>query len=369
MAALGNPWPGAVAVSGGGDSVALMHLLADWARARNLHAPKVLTVDHGLTSGSKKRASEVKAQATRLGLSCEILSWKGSKPRSDVEAAAREARYRLMGEWCRANGIAFLYVAHSQDDQAETFLLRLARGSGLDGLSAMRSVAPFPLENFSGLSLVRPLLDMTRDELRRFLAARAVKWHEDPMNTDPRYARVRFRLIRPVLEEAGLSAARIAAAARHLRRARGPPGRYPNPDRRPGSRRRAEGTWPARPGRTSQTGRRTGLSPPVRATGNAVRFPFKPPFRRPNAPWLPSWGRAQKACDLRFRHVFAGKGAGPGQTLVTIGTFCRVNGRSRSTNSFNVILQPRLPGVIKFLNISASGNGSGEFLFTRHALK
>jgi tRNA(Ile)-lysidine synthase len=220
MAALGNPWPGAVAVSGGGDSVALMHLLADWARARNLDAPKVLTVDHGLTSGSKKRASEVKAQATRLGLSCEILSWKGSKPRSDVEAAAREARYRLMGEWCRANGIAFLYVAHSQDDQAETFLLRLARGSGLDGLSAMRSVAPFPLENFSGLSLVRPLLDMTRDELRRFLAARAVKWHEDPMNTDPRYARVRFRLIRPVLEEAGLSAARIAAAARHLGRAR-----------------------------------------------------------------------------------------------------------------------------------------------------
>jgi tRNA(Ile)-lysidine synthase len=220
MAALGNPWPGAVAVSGGGDSVALMHLLADWARARNLDAPKILTVDHGLTAGSKKRASEVKAQAGKLGLPCEILSWKGSKPSSDVEAAAREARYRLMGEWCRANDIAFLYVAHSQDDQAETFLLRLARGSGLDGLSAMRSVAPFPLENFSGLSLVRPLLDMTRDELRRFLEARAVEWHEDPMNADPRYARVRFRLIRPVLEEAGLTAARIAAAARHLARAR-----------------------------------------------------------------------------------------------------------------------------------------------------
>ena len=220
MAGLGNLWPGAVAVSGGGDSVALMHLLADWARARKLASPKILTVDHGLTAGSKTRASDVKAQAKKLGLACEILSWKAGKPKSGIEAAARAARYRLMGEWCRANGISHLYVAHSQDDQAETFLLRLARGSGLDGLCAMRAVAPFPLENFSGLSLVRPLLDMTREELRRFLKARAIAWHEDPMNADPRFARVRFRAIRRELEEAGLTTARIAAAARHLARAR-----------------------------------------------------------------------------------------------------------------------------------------------------
>jgi len=220
MAALGNLWPGAVAVSGGGDSVALMHLLADWARARKLAAPKILTVDHGLAAGSRKRASDVKAQARKLGLDCEVLSWKTSKPKSDIEARAREARYRLMGEWCRANGVAFLYVAHSQDDQAETFLLRLARGSGLDGLSAMRDIAPFPLESFSGLSLVRPLLSTARDDLRRFLQARAIEWHEDPMNADPRFARVRFRVIRSELEKAGLTAARIAAAARHLARAR-----------------------------------------------------------------------------------------------------------------------------------------------------
>lgn len=220
MAALGNLWPGAVAVSGGGDSIALMHLLADWARARKLDAPKILTVDHGLTTGSKKRASDVKAQAKKLNLACETLVWKGNKPKSDLEAAAREARYRLMGEWCRANAISFLYVAHSQDDQAETFLLRLARGSGLDGLSAMRDVAPFPLERFSDLSLVRPLLGTTRDGLRGFLKARAIEWHEDPMNADPRFARVRFRVIRSALEEAGLTTARIAAAARHLARAR-----------------------------------------------------------------------------------------------------------------------------------------------------
>jgi tRNA(Ile)-lysidine synthase len=220
MAALGNRWPGAVAVSGGGDSLALMHLLADWARARKLKGPNVLTVDHGLVPDSGKCANAVKAHAGSLGLDCQILVWKGNKPKSDIEAAARDARYRLMGEWCRCNAIADIYVAHTQDDQAETFLLRLARGSGLDGLSAMRAIAPVPVGEFSDLSLVRPLLEMTGSELRGFLATRGIKWHEDPMNADPRFARVRLRKIRAVLEEAGLTAGRIAAGARHLARAR-----------------------------------------------------------------------------------------------------------------------------------------------------
>jgi len=220
MSALGTLWPGAVAVSGGGDSLALMHLLADWAAAGKRATPKILTVDHGLTAGSNKRANEVKAQAKKLGLACDVLVWKGAKPKSDIEAAAREARYRLTGQWCRENGIAYLYVAHSQDDQAETFLLRLARGSGLDGLSAMSAVARYPVEGFSGLSLVRPLLDSARTDLRRFLKARGIAWHEDPMNTDTRFARVRLRAIWPELEKAGLTTARIAAGARHLGRAR-----------------------------------------------------------------------------------------------------------------------------------------------------
>lgn len=220
MSALGNLWPGAIAVSGGGDSLALMHLVADWASARKLEAPKILTVDHGLARGSQKRANEVKARAKKLGLTCEVLAWKGVKPKSDIEAVARDARYRLMGEWCRANGIAYLYLAHSEDDQAETFLLRLARGSGLDGLSAMSVVARYPIEGFLDLSLVRPLLGMTREELRRFLKSRRIAWHEDPMNADTRFARVRLRAIWPELEKAGLTTARIAAGARHLARAR-----------------------------------------------------------------------------------------------------------------------------------------------------
>lgn len=220
MASLGNLWPGAIAVSGGGDSLALMFLAAGWAHARKSKAPQILTVDHGLTKGSRKHANEVKAQARLLGLDCTVLSWKGIKPPSDIEAAAREARYRLMGDWCRAKKIAFLYVGHTEDDQAETFLLRLARGSGLDGLSAMRAVAPYPVPGFVGLSLVRPLLGMTRDRLRQFLTARGMAWHEDPMNTDPRFARVRLRDIRPALESAGLTSARIAAGASHLARVR-----------------------------------------------------------------------------------------------------------------------------------------------------
>ena len=201
-------------------SLALMHLLADWVRARKLEPAKVLTVDHGLVAGSRKHAGAVEAAAKSLGLDCAILVWKGTKPNADIEAAAREARYRLMGDWCRTNQIEALFVAHTEDDQAETFLLRLARGSGLDGLSAMRAIAPYPAPGFAGLSLVRPLLGFTRTELRALLTARNIARYDDPMNHDPRFARVRLRAILPMLEQAGLSARRIAAGAKHLARAR-----------------------------------------------------------------------------------------------------------------------------------------------------
>ena len=216
----GMPWPGAVALSGGGDSLALMHLLARWAKIQNAPAPPVLIVDHGLRRTSAADAKRAAGWAKALGLSAHVLTWKGKKPQGDIEAAAREARYRLMGEWAAGNGVAALYLGHTQDDQAETFLLRLARGSGLDGLSAMRSLAPYPLAGYESLRLVRPLLEEPRDALRKYLAVLKQGWLEDPMNGDPRFARVRMRKIRPLLEEAGLSAQRIADAAAHLSRAR-----------------------------------------------------------------------------------------------------------------------------------------------------
>jgi tRNA(Ile)-lysidine synthase len=212
-------WPGAIAVSGGGDSVALMLLLADWARRGKRAAPIALVVDHGLRDGSARDAKQAARWTRDAGLESHVLTWKGKKPDADIEAAARDARYRLMGEWCRSKRIGFLYVAHTLEDQAETFLLRLARGSGIDGLSAMRSPSPFPLDGFE-MRLVRPLLDFGRAELRDYLTARGQGWLDDPMNSDPRFARVKLRRKAMELAELGLTPKRLASAASHLARAR-----------------------------------------------------------------------------------------------------------------------------------------------------
>jgi tRNA(Ile)-lysidine synthase len=216
----GGEWPGAVAVSGGADSLALLLLLADWAAGRGLSPPVALTVDHGLQLQSGRQAENVARRVARRGLSAHVLRWRGRKPVADIESAAREARYRLMGDWCRKNGVRCLYVAHSLDDQAETFLLRLVRGSGVDGLAAMADVAPFPSPNSESLRVVRPLLSMSRAKLRAFLSGSGESWLEDPMNSDMRFARVRLRAAWPALRDLGFTAERIAAAARHLGRAR-----------------------------------------------------------------------------------------------------------------------------------------------------
>ena len=175
----GAEWPGAVAVSGGADSLALLLLLADWAAETERPPPIGLTVDHGLQPGSKRVAQQVIARAKRHGLTTHLLCWTGRKPTADIEAAARDARYRLTGNWCQANGVRSLYVAHSQDDQAETFLLRLIRGSGVDGLAAMAAAAPFPAPNRENLRLARPLLSVSRAKLRGFLINRGETWFED----------------------------------------------------------------------------------------------------------------------------------------------------------------------------------------------
>jgi len=214
------PWPGAVAVSGGSDSLALMLLLADWAASRHLPPPTVVSVDHALRPESAGEARRVQRWAKQAGLVAKLLRRKGKAPRADVEAAARQARYGLIGEWARANGLASVYLGHTRDDQAETFLIRLGRGSGVDGLSAMRPLCAYPLSGFGDLTLVRPLLAIEREVLRDFLRARGQDWIEDPMNADPRFARVRIRNAWPALEAAGLGKGRIADAAVHLGRAR-----------------------------------------------------------------------------------------------------------------------------------------------------
>jgi tRNA(Ile)-lysidine synthase len=197
-----------------------MHLLARLALARKWPQPVVLTVDHGLHAASARDAKAVAAWAKKAGLKAHVLVWRGKKPNSGIEAAGREARYRLMGAFMAKRGIATLFVGHTEDDQAETFLLRLARGSGLDGLAAMRAHAPWPVEGFAGLSVARPLLPFSRAALRDYLSGLGQDWLDDPMNEDPAFDRVKLRRARGALEQAGLSAARIAAAAKHLARAR-----------------------------------------------------------------------------------------------------------------------------------------------------
>ena len=220
MDALGPPWPAAVGVSGGSDSLALMFLLRDWAKSRRLPPPIVLCVDHGLRSESRAEARQVVLWARKAGLDSRVLTFLEPPPHSDIEAACRVARYRLMGDWAKGKRLSAVCVAHTQDDQAETFLLRLARGSGVDGLAAMRAIAPYPDPDFPELSLVRPLLGFERQELRGYLDAAGQPWLEDPMNGDPRFARARIRSAWPQLEHLGLTRNRLAEAAAHLGRAR-----------------------------------------------------------------------------------------------------------------------------------------------------
>jgi tRNA(Ile)-lysidine synthase len=216
----GGAWPGAVAVSGGGDSLALMYLLARWAAAQKSTAPVILIVDHGLRPGSAKEARDVAKRAQSLGLRATVLRWKMQRESGGLEAAAREARYRLMGAWLKRHKLATLYVAHNQDDQAETFLLRLARGSGLDGLAAMRALGAYPHPDYSQLAVARPLLGIGRARLRDYLTAIGEEWLDDPMNEDLRFDRVKLRQLTPALAGAGLTAARIALAASHMASAR-----------------------------------------------------------------------------------------------------------------------------------------------------
>jgi tRNA(Ile)-lysidine synthase len=206
----------ALAVSGGPDSIALMHLACRWASAA-CNAPRlvVLTADHGLRPESRAEAEFVCAQAERLGLACVILTWAGEKPKTGIQAAARRARYNLMTAYCRAHNIACLVTAHTADDQAETFLMRLRRGSGLDGLAAMAVVS-----EHSGVALVRPLLGISKARLMAYLRRRDLPFVRDPGNTNMAFERVRLRHTMKALASAGIARPALALSAARLGRAR-----------------------------------------------------------------------------------------------------------------------------------------------------
>lgn len=203
----------AVAVSGGGDSLALLDLAADWAAARGGRVT-ALTVDHGLRPAAAEEAAWVARRCAAAGIAHVTLAGRIA-PGGNLQARARSLRHDLLGGWCRRQGVLHLLLGHNRDDQAETLLLRLGRGSGLDGLAAMAPV----VETEWG-RVIRPLLGVGRDALRAWLAGRGAAWLEDPSNDDPIHGRVRMRALLPALAAEGLSPERLAATAAGLGRAR-----------------------------------------------------------------------------------------------------------------------------------------------------
>ena len=196
-----------------------MLLAARWRKTLR-HGPKLVavTVDHGLRAEARREAAAVKRLARSLGLEHRTLRWTGRKPSAGLQQAARNARYRLLADAARGAGAQHVLTAHTLDDQAETVLIRLTRGSGIGGLAAMARVSPMPGSE-GAISLVRPLLELRKARLIATLAKAGIAHADDPSNRDPRFTRARLRAAMPVLEREGLNAERLALLARRMRRA------------------------------------------------------------------------------------------------------------------------------------------------------
>lgn len=204
----------ALGVSGGADSLALALMFREECPNCRLIA---LTVDHGLRPTSLKEAHYVADIMERFGIEHHILTWEGDKPKTGIEEQARIARYELLFDWCKKHHVCDLAIAHHLYDQAETFLMRLQRGSGLYGLAAMDEVS---VRN--GILILRPFLNTRPEELKDFLQRRKISWVEDESNSCEDFLRVRMRRFLPFLErETGISPERLVMAVVNLQKAKG----------------------------------------------------------------------------------------------------------------------------------------------------
>lgn len=195
-----------VAVSGGGDSMAMLALTVPWARTMGISL-RVVTVDHGLRKASASEAQMVAEECALLNVAHTVLRWQDWDGRGNTQKEARDARRALISEW--RGDVQHVLFAHTQDDQAETVLMRLARGSGVEGLAGMAAQTDTP----QGWQIVRPLLETTRAELRHFITVLRVPFVDDPSNADPRYARVRARAALAEMDALGVTQARLASTA------------------------------------------------------------------------------------------------------------------------------------------------------------
>ncbi|MGP9810062.1 tRNA lysidine(34) synthetase TilS [Rhodopseudomonas sp. NSM] len=204
-----------LAVSGGPDSLALMWLAARWRKAlKRGPALFVVTIDHGLRPEAAREARSVKEFARTLDLPHRSLRWTGDKPATGLPAAARAARYRLLAKAAKAVGAAHIMTAHTRDDQAETVLMRLSRGSGIAGLAAMARET-----RREGAVLIRPLLDVSKRQLIATLTKAKIDFATDPGNIDPRFTRPRLRELMPLLAAEGCDSRNLARFAARAARA------------------------------------------------------------------------------------------------------------------------------------------------------
>lgn len=209
-----------LAVSGGPDSTALLMLAARW-RDTLEQPPKLVavTIDHGLRPEAKTEAQAVAKLARRLGVAHRTLRWAGRKPKTGLQEAARNARYRLLADAARMAGARHVLTAHTLDDQSETVLFRLIRGSGISGLAGMARYAKLPAKNGEEILVVRVLLSVPKSRLIATLKAARTPYADDPSNRDPRFTRARLRALMPALAREGLTAQRLALLARRAQRA------------------------------------------------------------------------------------------------------------------------------------------------------
>ena len=213
FACAGAPRCALVAVSGGPDSMALLHLAARW-RDRGGPLIEAATVDHDLRPGSRAEAEAVALWADELNIPHRILTWTGERPKTRLQERARAARYRLLEDMAREIGAEAVLTGHHADDQAETIVFRLLRGSGVAGLAAMAQVSPRV-----GFRLVRPLLDLTKADLVAFCGSVGQPFFTDPSNRDPRFARTDLKRVLALLEAEGLGGAELLRLGRRAARA------------------------------------------------------------------------------------------------------------------------------------------------------
>ncbi|WP_166417349.1 tRNA lysidine(34) synthetase TilS [Cochlodiniinecator piscidefendens] len=201
-----------VAVSGGSDSLALLYLAA---RSCPTGSVVAATVDHGLRPEARQEAAFVADHCAKLGVPHEILNWSDWNGTGNLQSSARDARYRLLAEWAQALDVKAVMLGHTQDDQAETVLMRLGRSAGVDGLCAME-----PEISRYEMVFLRPLLSVRRAELQGYLRADACEWTSDPSNEDRAYHRVNLRKSMPQLEALGLTVDALSTVAMNMQSVR-----------------------------------------------------------------------------------------------------------------------------------------------------